>query len=222
MSKEVQPYYHPTTTAIIDDSPDFLSNLSLNLDPSLAFRVFESPLLALDALNSVHANAPGPERFFSIYQHREEHSFDHHVIDLNLARIYREVFNEKRFQRFSVMVVDYDMPEMDGLELCRRLSHSPVRKVLLTGRADDKLAIKAFNEGIIDRFIPKQDPDATKLLQDTIREMQLGPYVVDLARRAAKHGARMPPAYTTSRPASWAICQAPAGPRRGALGGRLR
>ncbi len=30
----------------------------------------------------------------------------------------------------------------------------------------------------------------------SIREMQLGPYVVDLARRAAKHGARMPPAYT--------------------------
>lgn len=30
----------------------------------------------------------------------------------------------------------------------------------------------------------------------SIREMQLGPYAVDLARRAAKHGARMPPEYT--------------------------
>ncbi|MCB9682514.1 MAG: AarF/ABC1/UbiB kinase family protein [Alphaproteobacteria bacterium] len=30
----------------------------------------------------------------------------------------------------------------------------------------------------------------------SIREMQLGPFVMDLARRAAKHGARMPPDYT--------------------------
>ena len=29
-----------------------------------------------------------------------------------------------------------------------------------------------FNEGIIDRFVLKQDPDATALLQETIREMQ--------------------------------------------------
>ena len=172
MSMEVRPYYHPTTTAFIDDCPDFLANLGLTLDPSLAFRSFVSPLDAIDALNSVHANAPGPERFFSMYQHREEHSFDHHVIDLNLARIYREVFNDRRFQRLSVLVVDYDMPEMDGLELCRRLSHSPARKVLLTGKADEKVAVRAFNEGLIDRFIPKQDPEVTTLLREAIADMQ--------------------------------------------------
>ena len=169
---KVRPYYHPTTTAIVDDCADFLANLGLNLHASLSYRTFVSPLDALDALNSMHANVPGPERFFSLYQHREEHSLDHHVIDLNLARIYREVFSEKRFQRYSVIVVDYDMPEMDGLEFCRQLSHSPARKVLLTGKADDKVAVQAFNEGIIDHFIPKQDPNATKLLQDTIRNMQ--------------------------------------------------
>lgn len=31
---------------------------------------------------------------------------------------------------------------------------------------------------------------------NSIRDMQLGPYVVDLARKAARHGARMPPDYT--------------------------
>lgn len=172
MSRGIRPFYFPTTVAIVDDSPDFLANLSLNLDPMLAFRVFDSPSATLAALNSEQAGAPGPERFFSVYQHREEHSFDHHVIDLNMARIHREVFNDKRFERCSVVVVDYDMPEIDGLEFCRRLAHYPLRKVLLTGKADEKVAVQAFNEGIIDRFILKQDPSATTLLQATIREMQ--------------------------------------------------
>ena len=82
---EIRPYYHPTTTAIIDDSPDFLANLGLNLDPSLAYRIFESPLTALTALGSVDANAVGPERFFTMYEGREPPSCDHHVIDLNIA-----------------------------------------------------------------------------------------------------------------------------------------
>ncbi|MBI3530469.1 MAG: response regulator [Betaproteobacteria bacterium] len=172
MSRGIRPFYFPTTVAIVDDSPDFLANLSLNLDPMLAFRVFDSPAETLAALNREQASTPGPERFFSVYQHREEHSFDHHVIDLNMARIHREVFNDKRFERYSVVVVDYDMPEIDGLEFCRRLAHSPVRKVLLTGKADEKVAVQAFNEGIIDRFVLKQDPNAMTLLQQTIREMQ--------------------------------------------------
>ena len=172
MSQGIRPFYFPTTVAIVDDSPDFLANLSLNLDPMLAFRLFDSPSKTLAALNGEHAGTPGPERFFSLYQHREEYSLDHHVIDLNMARIHREVFNDKRFERCSVVVVDYDMPEIDGLEFCRRLEHSPVRKVMLTGKADEKVAVQAFNQGIIDRFVPKQDPDAMTLLQRTIREMQ--------------------------------------------------
>lgn len=172
MNRGIRPFYFPTTVAIVDDSPDFLANLSLNLDPMLAFRVFDSPADTLAALTSEQANTPGPERFFSVYQHREEHSFDHHVIDLNMSRIHREVFNDRRFERYSVVVVDYDMPEIDGLEFCRKLEHVPLRKVLLTGKADEKLAVQAFNEGIIDRFILKQDPTATTLLQEIIREMQ--------------------------------------------------
>jgi CheY-like chemotaxis protein len=172
MSRGIRPFYFPTTVAIVDDSPDFLANLSLNLDPTLAFRLFDSPSKTLAAVNSGVSITPGPERFFSVYQHREEHSFDHHVIDLNMARIHREVFNDKRFERYSVVVVDYDMPEINGLDFCRRIEHLPLRKVLLTGKADEKMAVRAFNEGIIDRFVLKQDPDATTLLQETIREMQ--------------------------------------------------
>ncbi|MFN0040586.1 MAG: response regulator [Burkholderiales bacterium] len=171
MNFGVRPFFFPTMAAFVDDSADFLANLSLQLKSSLAFRLFDSSAAALLTLRSESALAPGPEQYFSLYQNREEFSVDHHVIDLNLSRIHREIYNEKRFERYSVVVVDYDMPDINGLELCRRIGQSPIRKILLTGKADEKIAVQAFNEGLIDRFFMKHDPEVVLKLQDAIAEM---------------------------------------------------
>jgi CheY-like chemotaxis protein len=172
MSQSVRPFLFPTMVAFVDDNADFLTNLSLKLDPNLAFRLFDSSVSALAALRAETAAAPGPEQFFSLYQNREEFSLDHHVIDLNLSRIHREIYNERRFERYSVAVIDYDMPDLDGLEICRRIGQSPIRKILLTGKADEFIAVRAFNQGLIDRFILKQDPDVIPKLQRAIYDMQ--------------------------------------------------
>ena len=172
MSQGVRPFFFPTMVAFVDDNADFLTNLSLKLDSSLAFRLFDSSVSALAALRNKSAAAPSSEQFFSLYQNREEFSLEHHVIDLHLHRIHREIYNERRFERYSVAVIDYDMPDIDGLEMCRRIGQSPLRKILLTGQADEKIAVQAFNEGLIDRFVMKQDPDVIPKLQRAIDDMQ--------------------------------------------------
>ncbi|MDH2917356.1 MAG: response regulator, partial [Gallionella sp.] len=83
-----------------------------------------------------------------------------------------EVYNELRFEQVSVVVVDFDMPSIDGLQFCREIKNPHIKKVLLTGKADEKTAIKAFNEGLIDRFILKQDKDAIENLNQSILELQ--------------------------------------------------
>lgn len=171
-SYAIQPFHFPTTVAFIDDSPQFLSNLSLQLDFRLAFRLFHSPFAALIALNGASAVPPLVERFFSLYRHRGDASYTHHVIDVSLDMIHREVHNERRFEQVSVVVVDYDMPEIDGLEFCRSLKNPAIKKILLTGKADEQLAVRAFNERTIDRFIRKQDPDVISVLNRTIAELQ--------------------------------------------------
>jgi CheY-like chemotaxis protein len=65
------------------------------------------------------------------------------------------------------------MPDIDGLEVCRRIGKGPIRKILLTGKADEIIAVQAFNEGLIDRFILKQDPDVIPKLLRAIGDMQL-------------------------------------------------
>jgi CheY-like chemotaxis protein len=119
----IQPFHFPTTVAFVDDSLQFLSNLSLQLDSRLAYRLYHSPFAALVALNGSARMPPVAERFFSLYRHRGDKSVTRHVIDVSLDMIHREVHNEHRFEQVSVVVVDYDMPEIDGLEFCRNLKN---------------------------------------------------------------------------------------------------
>jgi CheY-like chemotaxis protein len=115
---------------------------------------------------------PRVQQFFSLYQERGEASSAFHVVNLNLEQIHREVHNEHRFEQVSVVVVDYDMPELNGLEFCRNIKNPAIKKILLTGKADEQIAVSAFNDRIIDRFIRKQDADVMNLLDRTITELQ--------------------------------------------------
>ena len=41
---QIPPFYFPTTVIFVDDSTVFLENLSFQLDPQLAFQLYESPI----------------------------------------------------------------------------------------------------------------------------------------------------------------------------------
>ncbi|HEX5338209.1 MAG TPA: response regulator, partial [Gallionella sp.] len=168
----IPPFYFPTTVVFVDDSTDFLANLSLNLAPSLAFRLYDNPLDALQALNAGGSPSTPIEHFFSRYRDTDDLPMSHHVIDVNLDKVHREVYNESRFEQVSVAVVDYDMPGLDGIELCKRIKNPAIKKILLTGKADEKIAVQAFNQGVIDRFILKRDEDVFGVLNRSIAELQ--------------------------------------------------
>lgn len=166
----IPPFYHPTMVFFVDDNADFLDNLSLQLDPGLAYRTFDRPEDALALLNDEKAIPVG--RFFSRYRDTGYLPLNNHVINVDLHKVHREVYDEDRFAQVSVVVVDYDMPSMNGLEFCKRIENRAIKKILLTGKADEKLAVHAFNQGIIDRFVQKQDADAIESLNRAIAELQ--------------------------------------------------
>ena len=78
----------------------------------------------------------------------------------------------ERFNRLSVVVVDYSMPGLNGLQFCEQIKDPQIGKVLLTGVADEKMAVEAFNAGIIDRFISKSHPNASENISEFSRDMQ--------------------------------------------------
>lgn len=80
-----------------------------------------------------------------------------------------------RFTLTQVCVVDYSMPAMSGLNVLDELTDWSGSRVLLTGRADEQLAVSAFNRGLIQQFIPKQSPDIRLRLTDAIQQLRRKP-----------------------------------------------
>lgn len=87
-------------------------------------------------------------------------------------QVVQTVLNSQRFGIPAVLVIDYAMPQMNGVELCEALQNLPCKKILLTGYADEKIAVDAFNRDLIDCFIKKDDPDAFDKLETEIIKLQ--------------------------------------------------
>ena len=147
---QVPVYHHPSLAVLVDDCETFVLSLSLQLDPAVATRCFTDPHQAISWLQQNCVDRAPTE----------------------LEDIHRIGTRPERFAHPSVVVVDYDMPGMSGVEFCRAIAALPCKKILFTGIADEKIAIDAFNEGLIDRFIRKNDKDAPEKLEAEIRDLQ--------------------------------------------------
>ena len=79
-----------------------------------------------------------------------------------------EALHERLSQRVelpSLLICDADMPEMSGITILTRfrLEAPEVKRLLYTAREPSKWVIEAFNQGVLHRFINKQDgPQALK------------------------------------------------------------
>jgi len=154
--------YFPTTVLFIDDKKSFLEGISLNLPSNLSYRLFDSPIKTLDFLNRYKPD-PFTNRCLS---QLEENTFE-----ININCIHKEIYRPERFEEIQVIVVDYAMPGINGLELCEKTS-THFKKILLTGEADESLGIKALNKKIIHHFIRKNEDNLVEDLNQTILEMQ--------------------------------------------------
>lgn len=164
------PFYFPTQAVLVDDDPDFLEGISLMLNKNLSYKLFQSAGAALQYVNESHLQVNFIQRCYSSYKTGplESDSITH----IDIGKLHHEVLNAFRFQTCSTVIVDYSMPEMNGLEFLMGLKNPFIRKVLLTGQADMELAVKAFNQQLIDQFIDKHDPRLKQKLNATIASFQ--------------------------------------------------
>lgn len=163
------PFYHPSSVILVDDSQRFLDSFTLLLAEQTAYRCFSSAKEALHFINDHNVQVPLDQRCFSFMGQQKQGGG---TLRLDLALIEQEISNPNRFRDISVVIVDFDMPEMNGLELCKVIRNRRIKKILLTGVGDEKVAVQAFNEGLIDRFLTKSDPEIARRINQTIHELQ--------------------------------------------------
>jgi CheY-like chemotaxis protein len=161
------PLFHrPGTVVFLDDDPDYLEMLALVLPRHWHLRLFLRPSDCIAHLLQEppfwEADAWNQQQLIGLWREGKP------LIPQILA--YWSRYTE-RYALSRVCVVDFSMPGMDGLQVLAELGDWPGSRVLLTGQADEQVAVRAFNRGLIDQFIPKQTQDISRRLVEAVERL---------------------------------------------------
>jgi CheY-like chemotaxis protein len=157
--------YHPTATILVDDNKEYLMSLgsSLRQNSNLLCYFYEDPVALLNYL------ATGYQAIACMVRDENNRSI---VPPLDITSIHHDIYNADRFKQIANIIVDYDIPSMNGAQLCEKIKDPFINRIMLTGKADEELAITLFNEAKIDYFALKGTTDLIKKLQTMLDEKQ--------------------------------------------------
>ncbi len=149
----------------LDDDIDYLDMLGMVTPRHLQVELYARPPSFVERMREEPARW---EADAGLHLHMIERWRQGHPLLPQVLRYWAN--NPARYQLAQTCVVDYAMPGTDGLKVLNTLLDWPGSRILLTGQADEQIAIQAFNGGLIDQFIPKQAPDmAGRLLGALIK-----------------------------------------------------
>ncbi|AEG91932.1 candidate response regulator, atypical CheY [Ramlibacter tataouinensis TTB310] len=172
----------------LDDDPDYLEMLAVVLPQDWHVKLFLRPAQCINYLLQEppfwEADAWNQQQL--VDQWREGKPLIPQILG------YWARYTE-RYAMTRVFVVDYSMPAMNGLQALAELVEWPGSRVLLTGQADEQIAVQAFNRGLIDQFIAKQAPDISRRLVSAVSHLMSTPN----ARHAQTWRATLRPQHST-------------------------
>jgi CheY-like chemotaxis protein len=164
------PFRFPMAILLVDDDMDVIDSLARSfayLLPEHKVYKMHSPKSAINFLSD-HAlkfTSTPSEIDFSSYAPRGEVVFNTDSLS-NLEAL------KEHAERVGIVVMDYAMPEMSGIEFAKQIAKHSLPKILLTGQATEHEALSAFNSGLIERYISKDESKALPTLVTYIREVQ--------------------------------------------------
>lgn len=163
--------YYPTTVMLLDDKKAFLEKLELSLINQCPTLIYDSSEKALEFLKSKYQSKVFIDQCSSA---GEDAAPDHVNQDINIRNIRKIIYFPERFSEISTLVIDYAMPKINGIEFSRQIKqiHPHIKIILLTGEAGHSLAVEAFNAGIIDKFLRKDEQNIIDILTQSIHELQ--------------------------------------------------
>jgi CheY-like chemotaxis protein len=166
--KKISYFYYPTYILLLDDNQAFLSNLKLQLPDQAACIFCDDYREALQML--YHNRAISCPTYISAVNDIEYCQAVRRLVAIDTSGIYKQLYQQDRFFHISTVLIDYSMPDMDGIEFCQSIPDPAIRRIMVTGVADYQIAVnRGFNRNVINQFIVKS-PDMFQELQQIIDE----------------------------------------------------
>ncbi|MGD9153367.1 MAG: response regulator [Gammaproteobacteria bacterium] len=176
--KKIACCFYPTKVIVIDDQQSYLNRISLEIGKDIDIDCFAEAKEAVDFLKKQPKVDFLSSKLLSSLKDRENiGDLENDYIEraytaINVFDIHKMIYNTDRFKQIIVIIVDYAMPEMDGLQVSEALKNIPFKIIMLTGKAPPDVVIKAFNAGFIHRYVSKDSSDFKKELENAIFDLQ--------------------------------------------------
>ncbi len=161
------PLFHrPGAIVFLDDDPDYLEMLAMVLPRQWHIKLYLRPQACI---NQLQQEPPLWEADAWAQQEIVDNWRAGSPLIPQILQYWAT--QDRRYDLSRVCVFDYAMPGMDGLQALSELTDWPGGRILLTGQADEHVAVSAFNRGLIDQFIAKQTPDISQHLISVVQRM---------------------------------------------------
>lgn len=180
-------FQYPTTVVWLDDDELFLETIKLTIKDSSKHKMFTQP----QACEAYFANLKNPiSKTIFLHGEHDHENYDlleHAPVDFDVTKIANLFNHPERHDEPSILVCDYNLPQTNGLEICKKLGkQQSLKKILLTGQAENQDAVTAFNNGLIDRFLRK---DSQNLLNEVkgFLKVLMRQYFCDITKPLLSH-----------------------------------
>lgn len=162
-------FYHPIKVIFLDDSRSFLDALDLEFAAQFNMVTFTNPDTAFKAIDNHNQNIT--QSIFKLMNDVDSDTTTDRVIGFEVSNMLSPIYDKLRFDHVAILVVDYEMPDINGIEFCQKVKERNIFKIMLTAEADKDTAIKAFNQGLIDKFILKTNAELYSEITLAIQEL---------------------------------------------------
>lgn len=94
------------------------------------------------------------------------------AVEMDISSLHKVIYDPNRFNHIAILIIDYDMPDMNGLNFIRSLGNHRLKIIMLTGKAGQDTVIKAFNDNEIHRYVSKGEPDYLQIISKYVGELE--------------------------------------------------
>ncbi len=170
-------FHHPVKIVFLDDNQNFLNVLSMEFCQKDNMVMLTEPNDAMHLINTSRGDTVELIRMEDSENVDCKRELDNHIFNI--------IYDKSRFSNVAILVIDYEMPTINGIEFCKKLKDKNIFKILLTAEADKDIAISAFNSGVIDKFILKTNDNLYDEILTSVDDLTFK-YFNELAKSSIK------------------------------------
>lgn len=167
--------YYPIKVLFIDDDQDLLELYNNKYKINYNVKTLSDPIEALKILNTQHPLDIGIiDKNIDLNEIELTDNEGELIIKrLILNNMLPFIKKKSKYNQIGIIVADYRMPEINGIDLFKKIKDKTIKKILLTGEYDLSGAVDSLNNKIIDCYINKGEEDTMKSITSFLEAFQI-------------------------------------------------